>query len=161
MPATGKLRWHFQFVKHDVLDRDLPTAPTLVTLRIKGKPVDALVQTTKQGFVFVLDRDTGKPVFPVEEVPAPPSDVPGEVASPTYLRPKLPAPYARQRLTADDLTTRTPEAAAGRASSSRNCAATARSSRSASASTRLSTPASTAAPNGAARPAIRTPACCT
>ena len=108
--ATGKLRWHFQFVKHDVLDRDLPTAPTLVTLRVKGKPVDALVQTTKQGFVFVLDRDTGKPVFPVEEVPAPASDVPGEVASPTYLRPRLPAPYARQRLTADDLTTRTPEA---------------------------------------------------
>ena len=97
--GTGKLRWHFQFVKHDVLDRDLPTAPTLVTLRIKGKPVDALVQTTKQGFVFVLNRDTGKPVFPVEEVPAPRSDMPGEVASPTYLRPKLPAPYSRQRLT--------------------------------------------------------------
>jgi len=110
--ATGKLRWHFQFVKHDVLDRDLPTAPTLVTLRIKGKSVDALAQTTKQGFVFVLNRDTGKPVFPVEEVPAPPSDVPGEVAYPTYLRPKLPAPYARQRLTADSLTTRTREAAA-------------------------------------------------
>ena len=110
--ATGKLRWHFQFVKHDVLDRDLPTAPTLVTLRIKGKPVDALVQTTKQGFVFVLDRDTGKPVFPVEEVPAPPSDMPGEVTTPTYLRPTLPAPYARQRLTANELTTRTPEAAA-------------------------------------------------
>ena len=99
--ANGKLRWHFQFVKHDVLDRDLPSAPTLVTLRIKGKPVDALVQTTKQGFVFVLDRDTGKPVFPVEEVPAPSSDVPGEATSPTYLRPRLPAPYSRQRLTAD------------------------------------------------------------
>ena len=107
--ATGKLRWHFQFVKHDLLDRDLPTAPTLVTLRIKGKPVDALVQTTKQGYVFVLNRDTGKPVFPVEEVPAPASDVPGEVASTTYLRPTLPAPYARQRLTENDLTTRTPE----------------------------------------------------
>jgi quinoprotein glucose dehydrogenase len=107
--ATGKLRWHFQFVKHDVLDRDLPTAPTLVTLRIKGRPVDALVQTTKQGFVFVLDRDTGKPVFPLEEVPAPVSDVPGEISRPTYLRPKLPAPYARQRLTANDLTARTPE----------------------------------------------------
>ena len=110
--ATGKLRWHFQFVKHDVLDRDLPTAPTLVTLRIKGKPVDALVQTTKQGFVFVLNRDTGKPIFPVEEVPAPRSDMPGEVSIPTYLRPRLPAPYARQRLTANELTTRTPEAAA-------------------------------------------------
>ena len=108
--TNGKLRWHFQFVKHDVLDRDLPSAPTLVTLRIKGKPVDALVQTTKQGFVFVLDRDTGQPVFPVEEVPAPSTDVPGEVTSPNYLRPQLPAPYSRQRLTADTLTTRTPEA---------------------------------------------------
>ena len=130
--ATGKLRWHFQFVKHDVLDRDLPTAPTLVTLRVKGKSVDALVQTTKQGFVFVLNRDTGKPVFPVEEVPAPPSDVPGEVANPTYLRPKLPAPYARQRLTADDLT----HAHAGggrraREQFAKTCAATVRSSRSA------------------------------
>jgi len=110
--TTGKLRWHFQFVKHDVLDRDLPSAPTLVTLRAGGKPVDALVQTTKQGFVFVLDRDTGKPVFPVEEVSAPSSDVPGEKTHPTWLRPKVPAPYARQRLTADELTTRTPEAAA-------------------------------------------------
>ena len=108
--ATGKLRWHFQFVKHDVLDRDLPTAPTLITLRVKGKSIDAVVQTTKQGFVFVLDRDTGKPVFPVEEVPAQVSNVPGEVSHPGYLRPTSPAPYARQRLTANDLTTRTPEA---------------------------------------------------
>jgi quinoprotein glucose dehydrogenase len=108
--TSGKLRWHFQFVKHDVLDRDLPSAPTLVTLRIKGKRVDALVQTTKQGYIFVLDRDTGQPVFPVEEVPAPSSDVPGESTSPTYLRPRLPAPYSRQRLTADTLTTRTPDA---------------------------------------------------
>jgi quinoprotein glucose dehydrogenase len=108
--ATGKLRWHFQFVRHDVLDRDLPSAPTLITLRRGGKPVDALVQTTKQGFVFVLERDTGKPVFPIEEVPAPASDVPGEVTAPTWLRPTSPAPYARQRLTAGDLTTRTPAA---------------------------------------------------
>jgi quinoprotein glucose dehydrogenase len=108
--ATGKLRWHFQFVKHDILDRDLPTAPTLMTLRVKGKRVDALAQTTKQGYVFVLDRETGKPVFPIEEIPVPPSDVPGEFTHPTYLRPKQPAPYARQRLTADDLTRRTPEA---------------------------------------------------
>jgi quinoprotein glucose dehydrogenase len=110
--ATGKLRWHFQFVKHDVLDRDLPTAPTLVTLRLKGKAVDALVQTTKQGFVFVLNRDTGKPVFPIEELPAPVSDVPGESSHPSYLRPMQPAPYARQTLSANDLTTRTPVVAA-------------------------------------------------
>jgi quinoprotein glucose dehydrogenase len=109
--STGKLRWHFQFVKHDVLDRDLPTAPTLVTLKIKGKPVDALVQTTKQGMVFVLDRDTGKPVFPIESVAMPASDVPGEMTSPIYLRPTTPGPYARQRLTPDELSTRTPEAA--------------------------------------------------
>ena len=109
--STGKLLWHYQFVKHDLLDRDLPTAPTLATIRVRGKRVDALLQTTKQGFLFVLDRDTGKPVFPVEEVPAPPSDVPGEASHPTYLKPKLHAPFARQRLTADDLTTRTPEAA--------------------------------------------------
>jgi quinoprotein glucose dehydrogenase len=108
--TNGKLRWHFQFVKHDVLDRDLPSAPTLVTLRIKGKRVDALVQTTKQGYIFVLDRDTGQPVFPVEEVPETSSDVPGESTSPAYLRPRLPAPYSRQLLTADTLTTRTPEA---------------------------------------------------
>jgi quinoprotein glucose dehydrogenase len=108
--ATGTLRWHFQFVKHDLLDRDLPTAPTLVTLPVKGKPVDALVQTTKQGYVFVLDRDTGRPVYPIEEVAAPPTDVPGERSHPTYLRPQTPAAYARQRLTADDLTTRTPDA---------------------------------------------------
>ena len=81
--ATGKLRWHFQFVRHDVLDRDLPTRPDADHAARKGKPVDALVQTTKQGFVFVLDRDTGKPVFPIEEVPAPASDVPGEVTAPT------------------------------------------------------------------------------
>ena len=108
--ATGKLRWHFQFVRHDLLDRDLPSAPTLVTLRRNGRSVEALVQTTKQGYVFVLERDTGRPIFPIEELPAPASDVPGEVASPTYLRPKLPAPLARQRLDAGKLTTRTPEA---------------------------------------------------
>jgi len=108
--ATGKLRWYYQFVRHDLLDRDLPTAPTLITLHVKGKRVDALVQTTKQGYVFVLDRDTGKPVYPVEEVPAPASDVPGERSYPTYQRPTAPAPYARQRLAADDLTTRTPDA---------------------------------------------------
>jgi len=110
--ATGRLRWHFQFVRHDLLDRDLPSAPTLITLKVKGHGVDALAQTTKQGYVFVLDRDTGKPLIPVDELPAPPTDVPGEVSYPTYLRPQSPPPLARQRLTADDLTTRTPEASA-------------------------------------------------
>jgi quinoprotein glucose dehydrogenase len=109
--ATGKLRWHYQFVKHDLLDRDLPTAPTLVTVNVKGKPVDALAQPTKQGYLFLLRRDDGTPLFPVEEIPAPASDVPGEVAAPAYLRPTLPAPLARQTLSADELTKRTPEAA--------------------------------------------------
>jgi quinoprotein glucose dehydrogenase len=109
--ATGALRWHFQFVKHDLLDRDLPTAPTLVTLRIKGKSVDVVVQPTKQGYLFVLRRDDGVPVFPVESLPAPASDVPGEVASPHYLRPTIPAPLARQQLSANELTQRTPQAA--------------------------------------------------
>ncbi len=110
--ATGKLRWHYQFVKHDLLDRDLPTAPTLVTVNVKGKPVDALAQTTKQGYLFLLRRDDGQPLFPVEQVPAPASDVPGEVASKYFLRPTVPAPLARQTLSPDDLTRRTPEAAA-------------------------------------------------
>lgn len=109
--ATGKLRWHYQFVQHDLLDRDLPTAPTLVTLNVEGKPVDALAQPTKQGYLFLLRRDDGTPVFPVEEIPAPASDVPGEKAARHYLRPTLPAPLARQTLTADDLTKRTPQMA--------------------------------------------------
>jgi quinoprotein glucose dehydrogenase len=106
--STGKLRWHYQFVKHDLLDRDVPTAPTLITLNLAGKRIDALAQPTKQGYVFVLRRDDGTPVFPVEEVPAPASDVPGEVGSPTYRRPTLPAPLARQSLSAEELTRRTP-----------------------------------------------------
>jgi quinoprotein glucose dehydrogenase len=110
--ATGRKRWHYQFVRHDVLDRDLPTAPTLLTIRVKGKRIDALAQPTKQGYLFVLSRETGEPVFPIEEVPAPGSDMPGEVAAPTYLRPTRPAPYARQSLSPRELTRRTPEAAA-------------------------------------------------
>jgi len=108
--ATGKLRWHYQFVAHDILDRDLPTPPVLITMIRDSNPVDALVQTTKQGYVFVLDRDSGKPLFPIEQLPVPPSDMPGEQANPTYQRPARPAPYARQQLSADTLTTRTPEA---------------------------------------------------
>jgi quinoprotein glucose dehydrogenase len=108
--ASGKLRWHFQFVAHDLLDRDLPTAPALATLRVGGKPVDVLLQTTKQGHLFVLDRETGRPVFPLEAVPAPASDVPGEQAHPTYLRPRGRPPFARQTLDAESLTRRTPEA---------------------------------------------------
>lgn len=97
--ATGKLLWSFQGVHHDIWDRDFPSAPVLVTVRRQGKAVDAVAQTTKQGFLFLLDRDTGKPLFPVEERHVVPSTVPGEVSSPTQPFPLLPAPYARQTVT--------------------------------------------------------------
>jgi quinoprotein glucose dehydrogenase len=108
--ATGKRLWHFQEVHHDIWDRDLPSPPVLVTVMQGGKPVDAVAQTTKQGYVYVFNRVTGEPLFPIAEVPYPPSDVPGEVASPTQPRPVAPEPLARQRLTEDMLTQRTPAA---------------------------------------------------
>ena len=108
--STGKRIWHFQAVHHDIWDRDLPSPPTLVTVTREGRRIDAIAQPSKQGFLYVLDRVTGKPVFPIEERPVPPSDVPGEFASPTQPFVSTPAPFARQRLTADMLTRRTPEA---------------------------------------------------
>ncbi len=110
--ATGKRIWHYQIVRHDTLDRDLPSPPTLATLRRNGRSVPAVVQTTKHGFVFVFDRENGAPLFPIEERPVPASDVPGEVSARTQPLPVRPAPFARQRLTADMLTSRTPEARA-------------------------------------------------
>src|ERR1700757_5432782 len=108
--ATGKRIWSFQGVHHDIWDRDFPSPPSLVTVRSGGKRVDAVAQTTKQGFLYLFDRTTGKPLFPVEEKSFPASTVPGERASPTQPVPKEPEPFARQRLTEDMLTTRTPEA---------------------------------------------------
>jgi quinoprotein glucose dehydrogenase len=108
--ATGRRLWHFQTTHHDLWDRDLPSAPVLLTVRHDGRRVDAVAQTTKQGYVYLFDRATGVPLFPVEERPVPASAVPGEAASPTQPTPLLPEPYTRQRLTADMLTTRTPEA---------------------------------------------------
>lgn len=107
---TGKRLWHFQEVHHDLWDRDLPAPPALVTLNHDGKRVDAVAQVSKQGYVYVFDRVTGKPLFPIEEVAYPPSDVPGEVTSPTQPRALAPEPFARQRLTEDMLTERTPAA---------------------------------------------------
>jgi glucose dehydrogenase len=107
---TGTRIWHFQGVHHDIWDRDFPSPPTLLTVRSGGKLVDAVAQATKQGFLYVFDRTTGKPLFPIEERPFPASIVSGEVASPTQPVPLIPAPYARQLLNADMLTTRTPEA---------------------------------------------------
>jgi quinoprotein glucose dehydrogenase len=109
--ATGERVWHFQAVKHDVWDRDFPSPPALVTLTKDGRRVDVVAQTAKNGRLYVLDRDTGAPVFPMEEVLAPPSDVPGERTASRQLLPTLPPPYTRQRFTEDLITTRTPEAA--------------------------------------------------
>ncbi len=108
--STGKLIWHFQGVHHDLWDRDFPAPPALITVRRNGKNIDALAQTTKQGWLFVLDRTTGKPLFPIEERHYPASTVPGEVSSPTQPYPLMPAPYNRELLTEDMLTNRTPEA---------------------------------------------------
>jgi quinoprotein glucose dehydrogenase len=107
---TGERIWHFQGVKHDIWDRDFPSAPTLVTVMRDGKEIEAVAQTTKQGFVYLFDRTTGKPLFPIEYHKYPSSDVPGEVASPEQSLPTKPAPFARQLLTEEMLTNRTPEA---------------------------------------------------
>ncbi|HUQ91694.1 MAG TPA: pyrroloquinoline quinone-dependent dehydrogenase [Bryobacteraceae bacterium] len=105
---TGKRAWHYQVVHHDVWDYDLATAPSLVTLRRDGKSIDALVQVSKMGFVFVFDRVTGKPLFPIEERPVPPSDVPGEILSRTQPFPLKPPPLSRQRLLEEDIADLTP-----------------------------------------------------
>ena len=108
--ATGKRKWHYQVVRHDIWDYDLPAAPILVTLRTADGERDAVVQLTKMGFTFVLDRDTGEPVFPVHDLPVPPSDVPGEEAWPSQPVPLKPPPLARTGITEADLTNITPEA---------------------------------------------------
>jgi glucose dehydrogenase len=107
---TGKLIWDFQGVHHDIWDRDFPSPPSLLTVVHHGKRIDAVAQTTKQGYLYVFDRVSGKPLFPIEEQPVSASTAPGEVSSPTQPRPVAPEPFARQRLTAEMLTTRTPEA---------------------------------------------------
>ena len=107
---TGEHIWHFQGVRHDLWDRDFPSPPTLVTVTHDGKRVDAVAQTTKQGFVYLFDRANGKPLFPVEYRKYPPSELKGEVAADTQPLPTKPLPYARQLLTEGTLTNRTPEA---------------------------------------------------
>jgi quinoprotein glucose dehydrogenase len=108
--ATGKRIWHFQGVRHDLWDRDFPAPPALVSVKRDGKTVDAVAQTTKQGFVYVFDRATGEPLFPIEYHKVPASKVPGEVAASEQPLPAKPAPFARQLLTEDMLTQRTPAA---------------------------------------------------
>jgi len=104
--ATGKRIWHYQTVHHDLWDRDLPTAPVLVTVNKDGRSIDALAQITKSGFVFLLDRITGEPIFPIPEVEIPhQSLLIGEKTSPTQPIPVYPKPFARQQLTEADLNT--------------------------------------------------------
>ena len=101
--ATGQYKWHFQTVHHDVWDYDLPAPPNLVTLKKDGKEIEAVAQVTKHGFIFVLDRDTGEPIFPVEERAVPQTTMPGEVTSPTQPFPLKPAPFVKQSMTEEDL----------------------------------------------------------
>jgi quinoprotein glucose dehydrogenase len=108
--STGKRLWHYQLVRHDIWDRDPPSPPSLVTLQHDGRSIDAVVQATKHAYLFVFDRVTGQPLFPIEEHRYPASDVPGETTAATQPIPVRPRPFARQRLTADLVTSRTPEA---------------------------------------------------
>lgn len=102
--ATGKLKWHYQVIHHDMWDKDLPAAPSLVTIHKDGKAIDAVAQPTKHGFIFVLDRVTGKPLFPIDETPVSTvSELKGEKPWPTQPIPRLPEPFARQTLTEKDI----------------------------------------------------------
>ena len=102
--ATGAHVWHYQFVHHDIWDRDLPSAPVLVTVTHGGRPIDAVAQTTKSGHVFLFDRENGTPLFPIEEQPVPPSDLKGEDAWPTQPVPLKPPAFSRQTFTEADVT---------------------------------------------------------
>lgn len=106
---TGRRVWHFQLVHHDLWDRDLPAPPNLVSVRRDGKEIPAVAQVTKSGHVFVFNRETGEPLFPIKEQPVPPSDLQGESASPTQPLPVKPAPFSRQVFSADQLTDLSPE----------------------------------------------------
>lgn len=106
---TGKRVWHFQMVHHGLWDYDNPAAPNLIDITVDGRKIKAIAQVTKQGFCFVFDRVTGKPVWPIEEHPVPPSDIPGERAAPTQPFPTKPPPFEYQGVGIDDLIDFTPE----------------------------------------------------
>jgi quinoprotein glucose dehydrogenase len=110
--ATGKRIWHFQTVHHNIWDYDLPAQPSLITVRRAGKPVEAVAQVAKTGFLFLFDRATGEPLFPIEERAVPASPVPGEAAWPTQPHPVKPPPFARQSMQPEELTNVTPESRA-------------------------------------------------
>lgn len=102
--VSGKRIWHYQTVHHDTWDYDLPTAPALVTIRKNGSSIDAVAQPTKTGFVFLLERETGKPIFPIEEIQVTTaSELKGEKLWPTQPKPTLPKPFMRQQFTEEDL----------------------------------------------------------
>ncbi len=107
--ATGERVWHYQMIHHGLWDYDNPAAPNLVDITVDGRPIRAVVQVTKQGFTYVFDRVTGEPVWPIVELPVPPSLVPGERTSPTQPFPTWPLPFERQGITANDLIDFTPE----------------------------------------------------
>ncbi len=106
---TGERVWHFQFVHHGVWDYDLPAAPNLIDITVDGRRIKAVAQTTKQGFVFVFDRVTGAPVWPIEERPVPQGSVPGEQLSPTQPFPQRPAPFEMQGISSETLIDFTPQ----------------------------------------------------
>jgi quinoprotein glucose dehydrogenase len=110
--ATGRRLWHFQAVHHDLWDRDFPAPPTLITVEREGRKIDAVAQTTKSGHVYVFERETGTPVFPIEERPAPKSELSGEAAWPTQPVPLKPPPFSRQWFGEEIITDRTPAARA-------------------------------------------------
>ena len=109
---TGQRKWHYQTIHHDLWDWDLPAQPSLVTVRRDGKEVPAVAQVGKTGWLYLLDRLTGEPLFDIEERPVPPSEIPGEHAYPTQPFPLKPPPFARQTMTIDDITSVTPESRA-------------------------------------------------
>ena len=108
--ATGERVWHFQAVRHDLWDRDFPAPPNLVTVQRDGHPVDAVAQITKSGHVYLFERETGKPLFPIEHRKFPASEVGGELTAAEQPLPLKPPPFARQVFTEEMVTNRTPEA---------------------------------------------------
>ncbi|MBI4887757.1 MAG: pyrroloquinoline quinone-dependent dehydrogenase [Acidobacteria bacterium] len=106
---TGQRKWNYQFIHHDIWDWDIPCAPILADITVNGRRIRAIAQPTKQSFVYVLDRATGEPVWPIEERPVPKGDVATEWYSPTQRFPTKPAPFDRQGVTLDDLIDFTPE----------------------------------------------------
>ena len=106
---TGERGWHFQTTHHDVWDWDLPAAPVLTDIKVDGRAIKAVSLPTKQSWLYVFDRETGEPVWPIEEIPVPPSDIPGEVLSPTQPHPTKPPAFDQQGIGPDDLIDFTPE----------------------------------------------------